>query len=331
MCVLEEKVATLRRQGVRVMIVTQFCFDPKALVTWLKRTIERLRVVEASVAEELEAKGQGADSFNDDPFKRGAKGSNSMCFHIGIPGPTKKSKLERIARICEVSSKFLVSIFDLLDADHDGKLTLSELKEAAGEILDVPADVVSGLFAKHDVHNTGTLSRHQFADLLAEVAEQSSSVNVNVNVNGASTTGGAPSTDSNSTNANAEHQEQPQQPQSLSHSHSGPSALLEEEPQQPQQQHSGPSALLVEEPMSNPGMDATGAAQVTDGDTDVVVYPIDLIEAVAAFCEHEHINAEAIHTHFYPFGGIAATVKLVNDLRSGSWPPLLVDAPSAAA
>ena len=92
-----------------------------------------------------------------------------------------------------------------------------------------------------------------------------------------------------------------------------------EEPplQQPQQQHSGPSALVG-------ASDDAGTAAPKDSNApdDELIFPIDQIEALAAFCEHEHVNAEAIHVHFYPFGGIAPAVKMVNDLRCGAWPPL---------
>merc|ERR1712070_67145 len=121
--------------------------------------MERLRVVETAITAELEAANGGGHAdrrssrlggIGGNPFKRGARGGNNICFHIGIPGPTKKKKLERISGICEVSSKFLVSVFDLVDQDHDGHVTESELQCVAMDALGISGAQVSELFTKHD-------------------------------------------------------------------------------------------------------------------------------------------------------------------------------------
>ena len=79
----------------------------------------------AGAAAAAQQQGEGADRRGDQ------YASNRVTYHVGIPGPTKLSKLQRIAEICEVPSLFLGSAFDILDLDGDGEVDEQELLAAA--------------------------------------------------------------------------------------------------------------------------------------------------------------------------------------------------------
>jgi hypothetical protein len=87
--------------GHTVAVASQFCFDAAVLTGWLARTRAAVDVAVARAAQ-------------------GAVAVPPVVYHIGVPGPTKPSKLKRIAEICEVPSLFLNSAFDVLDLDGDG-------------------------------------------------------------------------------------------------------------------------------------------------------------------------------------------------------------------
>jgi len=87
--VLLEKVRLGLEAGLDVEVVTQFCFNPSKLLRWLTRM--------SSAMEELRL-GFGNDR------------STRLC--VGLPGPTKHSRLLRISEICQVPSSYAsVSMF----------------------------------------------------------------------------------------------------------------------------------------------------------------------------------------------------------------------------
>lgn len=89
MSLLSAKVQAAVSAGHSVAIASQFCFDAKILVRWLARTRKAVAAaVDAAIAE-------------------GAPEPAPPRYFVGVPGPTKPSKLRRIAEICEVPSLFL--------------------------------------------------------------------------------------------------------------------------------------------------------------------------------------------------------------------------------
>ncbi len=149
MQLLSTKVHAATTAGHSVAVASQFCFDAQILVRWLAHT--RAAVHDAIAT----AVGEGAP----EPIP--------PRYYIGVPGPTKPSKLRRIAEICEVPSLFLGSAFDILDVDGDGQVDQAELLAAAA-VLSVGEKELSQLYAKH----SGTdklLQRPELAQLLAEI------------------------------------------------------------------------------------------------------------------------------------------------------------------
>ena len=112
--------------GHRVAVASQFCFDATTLISWLERT---RAAVSAAIAAAQGGFGGG----------EGEAGGGSVTYYVGVPGPTKPGKLERIAEICEVPSLFLGSAFDVLDLDGDGQVDESELLAAAATLGVDPA------------------------------------------------------------------------------------------------------------------------------------------------------------------------------------------------
>jgi len=152
--VLVEKARLLLASGMHVVVVSQFCFDARKLVKWLKRT----RTVLKKLAVEISEHG------------------SSRCgvtFRIGLPGPTPRKKLERIASICEVPSLFLASVFDFLDADRDGFVSLTELEDSLEEVkIARRGSKLHSLYVTH-AGADGLLGRDEFSQLLVDDAVQS--------------------------------------------------------------------------------------------------------------------------------------------------------------
>jgi 5,10-methylenetetrahydrofolate reductase len=124
---LAAKVSTAVAAGHTVSVASQFCFDTTTLISWLERT--RTAVGEAVAAA-------------------GGRAAGSVRYFVGVPGPTRVSKLQRIAEICEVPSLFLGSAFDILDLDGDGEVTEPELLAAAATLHVEPAQL-SQLYRKY--------------------------------------------------------------------------------------------------------------------------------------------------------------------------------------
>ena len=126
---LAAKVATAVTAGHTVSVASQFCFDATTLISWLELTREA--VSEAlTAAAAAQQQGEGADPRDDHTYTSNTR----VTYHVGIPGPTKLSKLQRIAEICEVPSLFLGSAFDILDLDGDGEVDEQELLAAAATL-----------------------------------------------------------------------------------------------------------------------------------------------------------------------------------------------------
>jgi methylenetetrahydrofolate reductase (NADPH) len=91
---LARKLATAREAGLRSHIVSQFCFDPGAIVAWLRRL--RAQNIDVPV-------------------------------HVGLVGPTKFRRLLRYARRCGVSASIRGlwnsgALWALLGKPHPGRI-----------------------------------------------------------------------------------------------------------------------------------------------------------------------------------------------------------------
>lgn len=138
------KAERLLCAGFDVVVATQFCFDARLLVGWLRRTRQALLLLP------------------------GAEGR--VFFRLGVPGPTPRKRLERIASICEVPSLFLSSAFDVLDRNNDGFVCLEELKTSLEVVgLARRGTKLHELYVKH-AGADGLLGRDEFSKLLAEDA-----------------------------------------------------------------------------------------------------------------------------------------------------------------
>ncbi|CAE8583237.1 unnamed protein product [Polarella glacialis] len=158
---LLRKARLVLAAGLDVVVATQFCFDPRRLLLWLRKT--------RAAMKELQ------EDFPDGPSKR-----SRVIFRIGMPGPTPLKKLLRIAKLCEVPSRCLQpSAFDLV-VGSAGRATLADLERAAGHLglatsPDCHPDLrLRELFARHASPADEHLGRHELALLLAEYAEAES-------------------------------------------------------------------------------------------------------------------------------------------------------------
>lgn len=89
--VLVDKARLVLQAGLKVVVATQFCFNPRHLLQWLR---------DATAALEELQKELGV--------------AHRVSFRIGVPGPTRLRKLRRIADICQVPRDFLhPSMFDM--------------------------------------------------------------------------------------------------------------------------------------------------------------------------------------------------------------------------
>lgn len=237
---LVDKARRVLAGGFDVVVATQFCFDAHRLIGWLRRTRRALLSLP------------------------GARGRVS--FRIGVPGPTPRKRLERIASICEVPSLFLSSAFDVLDRNNDGFVCLEELKTSVEVVgLARRGTKLHDLFVKH-AGADGLLGRDEFSKLLAEDAMASR----------------APSKATPAT--------PPDRP-AASTGVSGPSVFV-------------------------------GGSGGTASDE---VFPEELAQALAAYCEEEQLGVDEVALHFFPFGGLAGTLRLAAGLRNGTWPALTCD------
>lgn len=50
------------------------------------------------------------------------------------------------------------------------------------------------------------------------------------------------------------------------------------------------------------------------------VLPCEAIMALASYCQTNEVPAGEVKVHFFPFGGVAKTTKLMADLATGRWP-----------
>jgi len=90
-------------------------------------------------------------------------------FHVGVCGPTKESRLRRIADLCEVSSFFLGSAFDRIDTDNNGRVSREMLLDAA-PFLHADESTLCALFDLH-ADCDGTLPRYAVAEVLADLGD----------------------------------------------------------------------------------------------------------------------------------------------------------------
>lgn len=210
-----------------------------------------------------------------------------MRFHIGIPGPTPRSKLERISKICEVPSLFLASAFDLVDGNGEGFVDHTKLKKACA-ILGVEPGKVKELLAKHDSNGDGKLQRVEFASMLADLSLQEPA---------------SPSPRS------------PKSPQSPSSPHFGPSALLDR----------GESAVVKDDvadssvvQLRKSNDENTKPATTGKG----LIWPAEIVTALAHYCEADGVSKDEVCLHIYPFGGIKSSLDMVDALKAGTFPEL---------
>merc|ERR1719414_908380 len=79
---------------------------------------------------------------------------------------------------------------------------------------------------------------------------------------------------------------------------------------------SGPSAFVQDVTASKAEVSAEGGTQQG---TSSVVWPDELVLALAAYCEREGLADGEVMLHFFPFGGLARTFELISQLQAGSW------------
>ena len=104
----------------------------------------------------------------------------------------------------------------------------------------------------------------------------------------------------------------PKSPKSARSTHSGPSAFLDVvEPLD-----AVPPTLPINSAPSPPQAKSEGSSD------DDVVWPVGLVEALAAYCEGARCETTEVRLHFYPFGGIKKTMDFVEALEAGSLHPL---------
>lgn len=145
LAVLLEKARAVLEVGLNVAVATQFCFDARKLMRWLQTTRGALRALRADTSS-----------------------LGSVTFCIGVPGPTPRKKLERISKICEVPSIFISSAFEAADADHDGFVSLEELRSAVDMlgIAQRSSSKIVSLYQKH-AEDKG-LRPEDFSNLLVD-------------------------------------------------------------------------------------------------------------------------------------------------------------------
>ena len=202
--VLQAKLAALATDGHEVAVATQFTFDIGALLRWLHETrsfvaslatpprrvgllVWRTTCPQASSHEHEHCKHVPTSTMcclcmstplvrtHAQRFIYDADVCWQVTYHIGVYGPTKVSKLNRVAEICKVPSLAMgspdkngISLFDLLDTDHDGAVSKAELLASAGS-LQAPMEQLEALYAQH-ADATGLLHKPQLAALMASLA-----------------------------------------------------------------------------------------------------------------------------------------------------------------
>lgn len=169
MQVLSMKVQAAVTAGHSVAVASQFCFDTQKLIRWLKQTRKTVADAIAIAVDE------------------GAPEPKPARYYIGVPGPTKPSKLRRIADICEVPSLFLGSAFDILDLDGNGQVDEAELLAAAA-VLSVGEKELQQLYAKHSGADK-LLQRPELAQLLVELGADMTTTNEEVDDSFTTSTG----------------------------------------------------------------------------------------------------------------------------------------------
>lgn len=259
--ILLQKAELVYRAGMQLAVATQFCFDARKLVGWLRKT--RAALVELAAGVRLET----PDAAPRPP----------VIFHVGVPGPTPGKKLERIATMCEVPSLFLSSAFDVLDSDGDGLITCENVEDAVGMLGLARKGSKLHALCSQLAGADGRLTPGEFAQLLVEDAVRS------VSKHSLSEAVARPPAD-------------PRAPAPVRATAVGPSAAV-----------SGSGAV---------GGEVAALAKPE------VVWPEELVLALAAFCASECIDEHELVLHFYPFGGLARTFELTSSLRDGTWPIL---------
>ena len=68
------------------------------------------------------------------------------------------------------------------------------------------------------------------------------------------------------------------------------------------------------------------AASSGDGDKTASTCPDEAVLAIAEFAERENLTPDELVLHFFPFGGVAKTAELIEQMLGGAWP--IFDTPS---
>lgn len=299
---LASKVRFLFEVGMDVTVVTQFCFDPRRLVEWLQRTRQELHSIRAE--------------FSD---------KNELFFRIGLPSPADRKTLIDIARACHVPVNCCPSAFSLADGDHDGKISLVDLKNCQVQLgFKFDVEELEAAFKAH-ADGDGFLDEAGFCELLVEdvVGKQAKKKRPipawkqrDVCSNRVPTVKwGCPLFQyiPDSPDLCPKSFEEPHHPNNPNH--------------HPLAQEGFPLPLSQEQPRPHgavaPSFFVSSAKPLplsaTKKGARSLVKPHELLLALASFCETKSVPENEIAVHFFPFGGLATALELTSELRTGSF------------
>lgn len=294
---LASKVRFLFEAGMDVTVVTQFCFDPRRLLGWLQRTRQELHSIRAE--------------FSD---------KNELSFRIGLPSPSDRKTLIDIANACQVPAGCCPSAFSMVDGDHDGKISLGDLKSYRAQLgFKRDNEELEAAFKQH-ADKKGFLNEAGFCELVVDDA-----IGRQAGKHGSIVPSERARGDCS--------------PRTSIIKWGSPLVQFYPDGTDPSQVKSHQLkyhplareafALPVSEAEPRPH-DAMAPSVFVDAAKPVppsaiepsrsLEQPRELLLALASFCEAKSVPETEIMIHFFPFGGLPSALELTSALRSGSFP-----------